>query len=258
MNDSFLCAEAITVRTRSRTLLSEVSMRLPAASLSVLAGGVGAGKSLLARVLAGLLEPDSGTVRFRGAPMKEARIRKPDGIGIVFQDSGAHLLGATVGEDVLIGPASAGVPPRTQYTMRDRALRLCGISALREQPVHMLSGGEIRLTALAATIATHPSVLICDEPFANLDWPSVDRVLNVLLNVAESGSSVLVVTHELEKVLAHADRLFVLDHGSLTHSISLPGEMTESVRESLLTTGLRMTEPLSSMSWIRNRVRADL
>jgi len=135
---------------------------------------------------------------------------------------------------------------------------MCGISSLRERPIHMLSGGEIRLTALAATIATHPSVLICDEPFANLDWPSVDRVLNVLLNVVESGSSVLVVTHELEKVLAHAVRLFVLNNGLLTHSLALPQEMTASVRDSLLNAGLRITEPLSSMSWIRNRIRAEL
>lgn len=258
MSAPFLAAEAVTVSDRSRRLLCDISLTLPASSLSILAGAVGAGKSILSRVLAGLLRPDSGEVRFRGEKLQERRIRKPGGIGIVFQEAAAHLLGATVGEDVLIGPASTGLPVEEQRTMRDRALQLCGITSLRQQPVHLLSGGEIRLTALASAIATRPSVLICDEPFANLDWFSVDRVLNVLLNVAMSGSSVLVVTHELEKVLAHASHLFVLDNGRLTHTLSLPDGMSPGVRNTLQEMGLRITEPLSSMSWIRSRVKAEL
>lgn len=245
-----LRADHISLRTRESILLHDVSLALPHAALSVLAGAVGAGKSLLARVLAGLLEPTSGIVTLDGIPLDQARARGPGGIAIVFQDASAHLIGSTVEEDVAIGLRRTLRANEAAHRAARSALDRCGISHLAERPISQLSGGEARLAAFAAALALEPRVFICDEPFSNLDWTGVSRVLHVLIETARAGSTVLVVTHELEKVLAHARRLYLLEGGRLRLSLDLTEGIGASDRSALEAAGVRARGRIDTMSWL--------
>lgn len=234
-----LTAERISLTVADRPILKEISLSLHPASITVLAGPVGSGKTVLSRILSRLLRADSGTVETFGKR-----------VGIVLQDARAHLLGSTVEEDLRIGPAAARQTRTRQNDLVDRAISTCGIDRLRSRSIHTLSGGEARLTALASALTLEPAVLICDEPFANLDWSGVDRVLRALITASASGCAVMVVTHELEKVLAHATHLYVLHEGTLALSVPLPAGLSAEIRSTVARFGIRMVEPLERMSWL--------
>ncbi len=246
-----LRAEHISLVTSESALLSDVTLELPNASMVVLAGSVGAGKSVLSRILAGLLEPTSGEVYFNGTPIEHGRARGPGGIALVFQDASAHLIGSTVEEDVVIGLRRTRRSKEECYRAARLVLERCGISHLAERPISQLSGGEARLTAFASALVLEPKLFICDEPFSNLDWNGVSRVLRVLVDTVLAGATVLVVTHELEKVLAHSRRLFLLESGMILLSADLPEGLNDSVRAKLEASGVRARGPIATMSWLR-------
>lgn len=96
-----------------------------------------------------------------------------------------------------------------------RALAVVGLKDFADQPPHLLSGGEKRRLAIAGILAMVPKVIVCDEPFTSLDYPAVKQVLKQMLALHQAGHTLLVVTHDLEKILAHADRLLIMQKGKI-------------------------------------------
>jgi biotin transport system ATP-binding protein len=86
---------------------------------------------------------------------------------------------------------------------------------LADKRPHLLSGGEKRRLAVAGILTMRPRVIVFDEPFSNLDYPGVRQVLDQILRLHRAGGTVLVTTHDLEKVLAHADRLLFMRAGRI-------------------------------------------
>ncbi len=239
-----LTARNLSVVASGTRLLENTSLDIPDAAISVLAGPVGAGKSILARVLSGVVPTSGGTIT--GPARKRT--------GVVLQNARAHLLGATVEEDIYItlGKRYGGDAERAGRA--HEVLSACGIAHLASRSIQHLSGGEARLCALASTMAASPRLLICDEPFANLDWSGVDRVLAALISFAQHGGSVLAVTHETEKILAHAQRLFVLEQRGPVHPFDLPDDLeTAGIRSHLEDLGLRIRGPVRDMSWLKTK-----
>ncbi len=238
-NTPVLSADTISVSAPGTLILDGISLDIPDTAISVLAGPVGAGKSVLARVLGGILKADNGSI---SGPARGHT-------GVVLQNANAHLLGATVEEDIHLSLARR---PDERTRRTSEVMSLCGISHLATRPIQHLSGGEARLCALAATMATSPRLLICDEPFANLDWSGVDRVLSALISYTNHGGAVLAVTHETEKILAHAQRLFVLQPGGPVHVFRLPDDLVSSSdRARVEAFGLRIRGPVDEMSWLK-------
>ena len=95
------------------------------------------------------------------------------------------------------------------------ALSAVGMDGLSDRAPHTLSGGEKRRLAVAGVLAMSPSILVFDEPFSNLDDAGVRQVLRQILALHRSGQTIMVTTHDLEKVLAHADRLVVMNEGRI-------------------------------------------
>jgi energy-coupling factor transporter ATP-binding protein EcfA2 len=112
-----------------------------------------------------------------------------------------------------------------------------------------LSGGEKRRLAIAAVLAAEPELIILDEPFNDLDWPGVQALLGILLDLRQRGIALLVVTHDLDKCLAHADRLVVLEAGAVRADGPAP-----AMWERLPELGLRRPGPacgtLAGMTWL--------
>lgn len=193
--------------------LSKIDLRIEDGDFLVLAGRNGSGKTLLVRHLVGLSKPFSGTVLFKGKPV-ESRLREVrKATGFVFQDTEAQILGQTVEEDVAFGPSNMGLSVEEIRLRTTEALSLAGLLGSERRRPETLSGGEKRRLAIAGVLAMRPECLILDEPFANLDFESVMDVTRICQELSNLGKTILIVTHELEKVLQLATRLVILDEG---------------------------------------------
>ena len=188
----------------------------------VIAGSNGSGKTQLMRMVAALAAPDGGEVLFRGKPLFDPRRGRVDRaierrlrreLGIVFQDADAQIVGETVAEDAAFGPENLGFSKEETAARVADALAAFGLSGRRAASPRRLSGGEKRRLAVAGAVAAGCRALILDEPFANLDWPGVVSVLRMIRDLKGEGRTLVVLTHELEKVLALADRLAILHKG---------------------------------------------
>lgn len=186
--------------------LRDVNLDIYEGQCLLVAGSNGSGKTLLMRIIAGLLEPSGGEVLFRGRNLRRE-------LGLVFQDADAQIVGETVAEDIALGPENLGFSKAEVRERVDRAIDALGLSSKRTSPPRRLSGGEKRRLAVAGILAMGCNTLIMDEPFANLDWPGVVRTLQIIADLKKNGKTLVILTHELEKVLALADRLVILNGG---------------------------------------------
>ena len=195
--------------------LSGIDLDIFEGECLVVAGANGSGKTLLMRMLAGLLEPTSGEILFKGKTLGEYGKLLCREVGLVFQDSDAQILGETVEEDIRFGPENLKLPPIEIESRVEQTLAALQLSEKRDFPTRRLSGGEKRRLSVAGILAMGCQTVIMDEPFANMDWPGVIQVLQVLKSLKAAKKNIIVLTHELEKVLAFADRLVILSGGKI-------------------------------------------
>ncbi len=195
--------------------LVDVNLRIEEGEFIVLTGRNGAGKTLLLLHLNGLMSPSGGTVRVRGKSVTRYPLEARQAIGLVFQDADSQLIGETVYADVAFGPRNLRLPASEVERRTALALTRLGLSDLALRPPHMLSGGEKRRLTIAGVLAMQPSLLVFDEPFTSLDFQGVRETLRIITQLHEQGHTVVVVTHDLDKVLAHADRLIIMDRGRI-------------------------------------------
>ncbi|MCL2381645.1 MAG: energy-coupling factor ABC transporter ATP-binding protein [Treponema sp.] len=195
--------------------LSGVDLDIFEGECLVIAGANGSGKTLLMRMLAGLSGPTGGSLFFKGKPVSECGKILRRSVGLVFQDSDSQILGETVEEDIRFGPENLKLPPREIEERLEQTLTALELTEKRDFAARRLSGGEKRRLAVAGILAMGCETVIMDEPFANMDWPGVVQVLTIVKALKERGKTVIVLTHELEKVLAFADRLVILAGGKI-------------------------------------------
>jgi cobalt transport protein ATP-binding subunit len=181
----------------------------------LICGPNGSGKTTLIRLVGGLLNPTAGSVQINGFdPIKNSReVRRL--VGMVFQDPDSQIVGETVKEDIAFGPENLGLPVKEIMERVDRALRVMGLKELSEKPCYLLSGGEKRRLAIAGVLAMRPQVILFDEPFSFLDYPGIQEVLKHMVNLHREGHTLVVTTHDVEKVIAHVDRTAIIHEGEL-------------------------------------------
>ena len=181
--------------------LQNVSFEIPDGTCTVIGGENGSGKSVLMSIIAGLEEADSGTI--------ENSCRA----GLVFQEAETQILGETPREDIAFGPKNLGfTKEQTEQAVID-ALQKTGLTSKADFPARFLSGGEKRRLAVACMIAMNLPVIILDEPYANLDFTGVKQVNSLVKALKEQGRTVIILTHEIEKCLALAEKFIVLFRG---------------------------------------------
>lgn len=183
--------------------LDGVSFSIPKGSLCVVSGQNGSGKSLLMNIIAGLEKPASGYVETASK------------VGLVFQDADSQILGETPLEDVCFGLSNIGVRGAAANDAAVGALRKVGLYEKRNSPAHFLSGGEKRRLAIASILALGFETIIMDEPYSNLDYAGVKDLNQLIGELSASGVTLVILTHEIEKCLALADRFLVLKKGRL-------------------------------------------
>lgn len=198
--------------------LTNINLTVRPGEFVVLAGPNGSGKTTLLRHLNGLLLPTQGKVSVAGMDVARNIAEARQAVGMVFQNADHQIVGETVYDDVAFGPENLCLE-RVHVEARVReALHCVGMTSLSDQRPHILSGGQKRRLAIAGVLAMAPQILIFDEPFSNLDFPGVQQVLRQILKIHAQGRTIFFATHDLEKVIAHADTLVIMSEGGVVAS----------------------------------------
>ncbi len=200
--------DAVRVSRGGRTLLDGLTLTLPPGGVTALVGPNGAGKSLTLRLIAGLIAPDAGAVRWggRAAPPRGA-------VALAFQRP--VLLRRSVAGNLDHALSVAGVARRARPARRDALLALGGLGALADRPARALSGGEAQRLALARALAAGPRLLLLDEPAASLDPAATASIEALVARIAAQGTTVLIVTHDAGQARRLADRAVFLHRGRI-------------------------------------------
>ncbi|HZF57476.1 MAG TPA: ATP-binding cassette domain-containing protein [Rubrobacter sp.] len=188
-------------------------------------GGTGSGKSTLVQHMNLLLTPTSGEVLVDGVDataLERGELRRR--VGLVFQFPEAALFAQTVEEDVAFAPRRLGLDEgEVRIRVRD-ALDVLGAGHLAGRSPFALSGGEKRRVAVAGVLAMGPEVLVLDEPTAGLDPATREDLLGLIRGLKATGTSVVLVCHDLEEVAEVADRVCVMERGEV-RAVGAPAEV---------------------------------
>lgn len=195
--------------------LDGINLTVSSGEFLVIAGANGSGKTTLLKHLNGLLLPDEGCVRINGISVSDRPKVARQYVGMVFQDADTQIVGETVYEDVAFGPENLCLPEEEIEKRVENALMAVGLWKFRHQRSHFLSGGEKRRLAIAGVLTMKPKVLVFDEPFSNLDYPGIRQVLIQMIGLHKLGHTMIITTHDLEKIIAHAKRLIIMKKGKM-------------------------------------------
>lgn len=213
--------------------LQDVSFSVKKGEFLVIGGKNGSGKSVLMSLIAGLDKQTSGTI-------------KCDEVGLVFQDANSQILGETPLEDVLFGLRNLQLKKQERLQKAEETLKQCGLFEKRDFQARVLSGGEKRRLAVAGILALDRDFIIFDEPFANLDLIGIKQVCAILKQLKEQNKTIIVLTHDLEKILGLADSFIILDSGK----IEFNGTPEEGLKLNLEEYGIK--NPLTSYNSVKD------
>lgn len=191
-------------------VLNRVNFELYEGEIVALLGKSGSGKSTLLRIIAGLVEPSSGSITYRNQPVQEPVL----GMAMVFQNF-ALLPWLTVLENVELGLEALGVPREERRTRALKAIDTIGLDGFESAFPKELSGGMRQRVGFARALVVNPDVLLMDEPFSALDVLTADNLKNDLLELWEAKQTgtrgILFVTHNIEEAVLLANRIIVFD-----------------------------------------------
>ena len=196
--------------------LKGVDLQIEDGEFVFLVGPSGSGKSTIIKLITGELKPTSGTVHVNGYSLERIRKREVPylrrTVGVVFQDF-RLIETKTVYENVafamrVIGAQEAEIRERVPYV-----LELVGLENKSRRHPNELSGGEQQRLAIARALVNNPSTIIADEPTGNLDPARSLEIMSLLQEINNLGTTILVVTHELDLVQRFAKRVVVLNEG---------------------------------------------
>lgn len=200
--------------------LSHIDLKIEKGSITGLIGHTGCGKSTLLRMLNGLSKPDSGKILLDGQdiwedPKKIAAVRFR--VGLVMQYPEYQLFDETVASDIAYGPRNMGLSTEEITARVKEAAAFAGLAdELLEKSPFELSGGQKRRAAIAGVMAMRPEILVLDEPAAGLDPMGREEIFAGLARYrAESGATVVVVSHSMEDMARYCDRLVVMNDGKI-------------------------------------------
>ena len=204
--------------------LDGVSFEIPTGSYTTIIGHTGSGKSTLVQMFNALLTPDEGTIdingniitnKMRGKEIINLRKR----VGLVFQFPEYQLFEETVEKDVAFGLVNFGVDKNVALEQSRKVLLELGFNEnIFTRSPFDLSGGERRKVALAGILVLKPEILILDEPTAGLDPKSAKEILNLINKLHSEGTTVVVVTHDMDIVFKYSTQVLVINHGNLVYN----------------------------------------
>ncbi len=202
--------------TAGNTALQGVSMQIEDGEFVFLVGPSGSGKSTILKLITGELKPTSGSVHVNGYSLERIRRREVPylrrTVGVVFQDF--RLIDSkTVYDNVAFVMRAIGAREREIRERVPYVLELVGLDTKSSRHPNELSGGEQQRLAIARALVNNPSTIIADEPTGNLDPARSLEIMTLLQEINNLGTTVLVVTHEINLVEQFAKRVISIDDG---------------------------------------------
>lgn len=202
----------------NNTVLKDISLDIHKGEVVVVIGPSGCGKSTLLRCINGLEKIQGGNIYLNGELISNQNknmhlVRQK--IGMVFQsyDLFPHM---TILENVILGPIKAQKRDRTEVVKEAEViLNRVGLLDKKDAYPRQLSGGQKQRVAIVRSLCMHPEVMLFDEVTAALDPEMVREVLDVMLELARDGSTMVIVTHEMQFARAVADRIIFIDKGEI-------------------------------------------
>ena len=201
----------------------DVTLNIESGQAIALVGANGSGKSTLLRLLDALCFPVSGSVAFGGAVLTARALQDDEfflsfrrRVALVFQNPDVQLFNPTVFDEVAFGPLQMGWSGADVAERVNRAMEQMAVTHLRDRSPYRLSGGEKKRVALASVLVLDPEVLLLDEPTAMLDPRSQSQLIDLIQNWKGSSKTIVTATHQLEIVEDIAERVVVMDQGSIT------------------------------------------
>jgi cobalt/nickel transport system ATP-binding protein len=198
--------------------LINASIRITAGERIALLGPNGCGKSTLLHLLDGLIFPSSGTIEALGMTLTENLLDQPhyrqqfrSRISFLFQDSEIQLFSTTVRDELAFGPIQLGMKANEVAGRVNDLLDIFQLTGLADRSPLNLSGGEKKRVAMASIMATAPDILLLDEPTSGLDPRSKRWLTTFLLDLAETGRTIVLATHDLGLAESIANRGIILD-----------------------------------------------
>lgn len=220
-----------------RQILKNVSFEIPENCFTVIGGANGSGKTLLMNIISGLEEADSGTIETYGKP------------GLVFQEAETQILGETPREDIAFGPKNLKWPKEKILKAVEDSLEKTGLKEKADFPARFLSGGEKRRLAIACMLSMDLSIIILDEPYANLDYTGVKQVNQLLKSLKEQKKTIILLTHEIEKCLGLAERFIVLHKGEIKFDGTPSEALNQNMEEWEIKNPLNSYKDIQDLVW---------
>ncbi|MBD2499067.1 energy-coupling factor ABC transporter ATP-binding protein [Anabaena azotica] len=220
MQQSLLTFEQIyyTYPGAKKSALNGITLRIPQNKRCALIGKNGCGKTTLFSLANGLYKPQRGIVSWQDKPLQYDRkslMKLRQKVGLVFQDPEQQLVASTVEEDISYGLCNFGLPIAEIQQRVSQALVEFELTELAERPVHHLSLGQKKRVSLADVMVLRPELLLLDEPTAYLDRPQSRNLMALLKKIHDSGTTIVMASHDLDLVYCWADWIFVMDEGRL-------------------------------------------
>jgi len=185
-------------------VVADVSFSVRDSEFVAIVGPSGCGKTTLMNIIAGFVQPDTGSVVIDGEPRS-----KPNARGILISQLGSVFPWLTVRENLMFG--LNGHAPANRIEIADRYADIVGLKGFEESYPHELSGGMLKRAELARALVVKPEILYMDEPFSALDALMSLRMRNELLRIlAKERHTVMLITHDVEEAIHLADRILVL------------------------------------------------
>ncbi|MRN55882.1 ATP-binding cassette domain-containing protein [Paenibacillus sp. LC-T2] len=228
--------------------LQGLSVAIPKGYRTAVLGHNGSGKSTMFLQAVGILRPQSGEVIRAGAELSYAKKDLADlrrSVGLVFQDPEQQLILNTPLEDVSFGLRNAGMDEQTIKQRCHEVLEQLDLTSFSDKPIHQLSLGQKKRTALAGVMAMKPELLLLDEPTSYLDPLSETLLLEGLETIYQQGTTIVMATHDMNLAYRWADWVIVLEAGRC-FAAGTPADIFAE-REALQAIGLEL--PLLADLW---------
>lgn len=201
---------------KEKPVLEGINLSLASGEFMALVGANGAGKTTLTKHFNALLKPTSGEVWVSGKNTKEhttaelARV-----VGYVFQNPDHQIFESSVEREIAYGLKNISLGENEITERIDEVLQLTGLQSFRQVHPLTLGKGQRQLLTVASILALQPEILVIDEPTTGLDWAEALKVMAVVKNLHEQGTTIIMITHDMEWVAEYAERVVVLHHGQI-------------------------------------------
>ncbi len=215
----------VSHRFEERIVLHDLTLSLSERRIAVV-GANGSGKSTFARLLNGLVIPSAGTVLVEGLDTKAMGREVRRRVGFVFQNPDNQIVYPIVEEDLAFGLRNIGISGAELQERIEAELARFGLTHLRNQSAHLLSGGEKQLLAIAGVLVMRPACIVFDEPTTMLDYRNKRMIARF---VSDLEQQVIMVTHDLDLIMDY-DRVIVFDEGRVVAD-DRPGPATQAYIE---------------------------